>query len=99
MADRKWYIIAYDISDTKLRQQLVQILLDYGQRVQYSIFVCKLTSFHYRDLEKRIQRLMKKRENVEGMKKVVAWQQNMEESFGDELEYSIPEDRHIVIVG
>ena len=32
------WLIAYDISDDVRRQRLVRVLLDYGQRVQESVF-------------------------------------------------------------
>jgi CRISPR-associated protein Cas2 len=33
-------VISYDISDDGLRKKVANILLDYGVRVQYSVFEC-----------------------------------------------------------
>jgi CRISPR-associated protein Cas2 len=37
------YLICYDITDDKRRNYMARFLLDYGQRVQYSVFECRLT--------------------------------------------------------
>ena len=37
------YLICYDIPDDRRRNRLSKFLLDYGQRVQYSVFECDLT--------------------------------------------------------
>lgn len=39
---RLW-IITYDISDDRTRYRIADILKNYGIRVQYSIFECRLT--------------------------------------------------------
>jgi CRISPR-associated protein Cas2 len=36
-------IVSYDIVDNKKRTQLAKKLLNFGQRVQYSVFECNLT--------------------------------------------------------
>ena len=35
-------IIAYDVSSSRRRSRIASLLLDYGQRVQYSVFECEL---------------------------------------------------------
>ena len=39
---RKFYFISYDITDDKRRNRVARILLDYGERVQYSVFCCQV---------------------------------------------------------
>ncbi len=51
-----FYIISYDIPDDKHRQKIAKILLDFGNRVQYSVFETILT---IELLEKMIARLKK----------------------------------------
>lgn len=34
------YIVSYDIPDDKRRNKVAKILLDFGVRVQYSVFEC-----------------------------------------------------------
>jgi CRISPR-associated protein Cas2 len=36
------YIVCYDVSEDCRRQRLVDVLLDYGQRVEESVFECML---------------------------------------------------------
>lgn len=36
------YIVCYDISDDRRRQRLVDVMLDYGSRVEESVFECAL---------------------------------------------------------
>ncbi len=36
------YIISYDIHDDRKRNMVAKIMLDYGTRVQYSVFECNL---------------------------------------------------------
>lgn len=35
-----FYIVSYDIPDDKKRGKVAKILLDFGTRVQYSVFEC-----------------------------------------------------------
>jgi len=37
-------LVSYDIVDTKRRTRLAKKLLNFGMRVQYSVFECDLTS-------------------------------------------------------
>lgn len=37
------WIIAYDISDHKIRRRIFQILKNHGTAIQYSVFECRLT--------------------------------------------------------
>jgi CRISPR-associated protein Cas2 len=41
---RRSYFVSYDISDDKRRANVYKILLDYGDRVQFSVFMCELTA-------------------------------------------------------
>ncbi|MCL0065608.1 CRISPR-associated endonuclease Cas2 [Dehalococcoidia bacterium] len=37
-----YMVISYDISDDRKRNKVANILEDYGKRVQYSVFECRL---------------------------------------------------------
>lgn len=50
MENRKQYIIAYDISDPKIRSQIKKTCEHFGFRIQYSIFSCHLTHQHLEKL-------------------------------------------------
>ncbi|MGH8953061.1 MAG: CRISPR-associated endonuclease Cas2 [Acidimicrobiia bacterium] len=42
MTARRHYLVAYDISDDKRRDQVYKTLLDHGDHAQYSVFFCEL---------------------------------------------------------
>ena len=46
---KKWYLVAYDVRDPKRLRQTAKKLLGYGNRVQLSLFRCRLTK---EDLER-----------------------------------------------
>jgi len=51
-------LVVYDISDTKLRNKVAEILKDWGlKRIQYSAFIGDLTSQERRDLAEFLRRL------------------------------------------
>ena len=50
----KYVVISYDISDDKKRNKVANMLLDYGTRVQYSVFECLIDA---KTLEKLVERL------------------------------------------
>lgn len=52
------YLIIYDIVDNRKRCRLVEALKDYGSRVQKSVFECRLSHAHYRDLHARITKII-----------------------------------------
>lgn len=42
-ASKSWQLVCYDVRDPGRWRQLYKMLQGYGQRIQYSIFRCKLT--------------------------------------------------------
>lgn len=44
------YLISYDISENKLRTKVAKKLEDYGRRVQYSVFECRLDKKRFKRL-------------------------------------------------
>jgi len=46
------YLIAYDISNTKQRNRIADKLSEYGERINLSVFECRLTTAQYRDIKK-----------------------------------------------
>lgn len=53
---KMFYIVSYDIPDDRKRDRVSKTLLDFGTRVQYSVFECLLTD---KLLEKMIGKLKK----------------------------------------
>lgn len=49
------YIVAYDIPSDRFRNRLVKILEKYGERIQFSVFECKLTSAGIDEMKARLK--------------------------------------------
>jgi CRISPR-associated protein Cas2 len=43
MSDRQWYLVSYDVRDPARLRRVARHLLGYGERVQYSVFRCRLS--------------------------------------------------------
>ncbi len=46
------WMITYDITDNKIRKTVHDLLRDHGQRVQYSVFECRLSKQQLQQLRK-----------------------------------------------
>ncbi len=44
---KTFVVVAYDISDDRRRERVAKILEGYGERVQYSVFECRLDRVQY----------------------------------------------------
>ena len=52
---KQFLVISYDISDDKRRSKAAKALEDYGRRVQYSVFECRLLPAEFEKLKKRLK--------------------------------------------
>lgn len=57
------YVVTYDIPCDKRRKKVSDLLEGYGQRVQYSVFECILTTNKYQELRRRLRKQVKKNED------------------------------------
>ena len=53
------YIICYDITDAKLRRQIVKVCEAYGQRAQRSVFEGNLDTEKLRELKQQLEEEMR----------------------------------------
>ena len=53
-------LVTYDIPNDRRRAKIAKTLLDYGDRVQYSVFECNLTSKQISQLQKELKELVDK---------------------------------------
>ena len=51
-------VVAYDIPDDRRRLRVARILLGYGERVQYSVFECRITKVQYLRLKERLDEVI-----------------------------------------
>ena len=56
MAQRDFYVIAYDVVDDRRRNKIARWLERYGERVQYSVFEMYLTAKEWERLQKGLLR-------------------------------------------
>ena len=52
------YLVCYDITSDRVRNQIVKTLEGYGRRVQYSVFECDLDEKRYKELYGKLLRIM-----------------------------------------
>lgn len=58
MADKKLYVISYDIVDDRTRAKAAETLKDYGRRVQKSVFECRLEARYLDDLLTKLREII-----------------------------------------
>ncbi len=49
------YVTAYDISSDALRERMAGVLLDYGSRIQESVFECSLAEAELAEMLERLR--------------------------------------------
>lgn len=52
---RRRYLIAYDIADPKRLRRVIKVMEGYGERLQYSVFLCDLSGMERIDWERDIR--------------------------------------------
>jgi CRISPR-associated protein Cas2 len=67
MADRNRYLLAYDIRHQRRLRRVHQVALDFGEPLQYSVFVCDLTKAEFLRLKSRLLEEMKADEDSVGI--------------------------------
>ncbi|MHB1809452.1 MAG: CRISPR-associated endonuclease Cas2 [Solirubrobacteraceae bacterium] len=63
MADRTRYLVAYDIRHPRRLRRVHQVATDYGEPLQYSVFVCDLTAVELIALREKLLDEMKTTED------------------------------------
>lgn len=53
---KQFIVISYDISDDKRRRNVMKTMEDYGTRVQYSVFECRLQPAELNKLRRLLRR-------------------------------------------
>ena len=58
MSDKHWYLIAYDIRDPKRWRHAYKQLKGCGERIQYSLFRCRLNRTEMEALRWQLEKLL-----------------------------------------
>lgn len=56
--DRLWYLICYDIRDPKRWRSCYRLLKGYGERLQYSVFRCRLTKRQFERMRWELEQVL-----------------------------------------
>ncbi len=64
MAQKLWYLVTYDIREPKRLRKVAKHLEGYGERIQFSVFRCRLT---VRELERMRWELTQKMEKEDDL--------------------------------
>ena len=56
---RRRYLVAYDIADPRRLRHICKIMESYGQRLQYSVFICDLSVGEVSGLEREVMEVMR----------------------------------------
>jgi CRISPR-associated protein Cas2 len=59
-----FYIVSYDIPDDKRRIKVAKILLDFGERVQYSVFECIMDDKLVEKMTSRLSKIITAEDSV-----------------------------------
>jgi CRISPR-associated protein Cas2 len=76
-------VIAYDCTDDRRRLRLSKILLDYGFRVQYSVFEAEMPLELLNEMTSRIERVINKKEDSVRIYQICSRCLKQAELFGD----------------
>lgn len=63
-AKRLFCVIAYDIANERRRYRVVKVVEKYGVRINYSVYECMLTLSQLGNIQKKIERIIVKREDT-----------------------------------
>lgn len=63
MKKKHFYVVAYDIADSRRRAKIVKIMEGLGARVNYSVFECMLTKKQFETMCIQLQSIIKIRED------------------------------------
>jgi CRISPR-associated protein Cas2 len=63
MAKQMFLVVAYDIASDRRRNRLVKLLKDYGERVNYSVFECRINKQTYPSLKDEISKIISRKKD------------------------------------
>lgn len=64
MTQKLWYLVAYDVRDPKRLREVAHHLEGYGERLQFSVFRCRLTERELERLRWELTRKMHKEDDL-----------------------------------
>ncbi len=89
------YVVCYDISDDRRRDRMARTLLDFGTRVQESVFVANLEDEQAERMRKRIGKVLSKEADRVHVFVVCAACERRTEVLGDG---EVPSDPPFIVI-
>ncbi len=90
--------VSYDIADDKKRTRLAKKLLNFGQRVQYSVFECNLTKKQIAEMKKQILPLIDREKDSLRIYRICDTCRKQVESFGIKKSWEDITDEQAIVV-
>jgi CRISPR-associated protein Cas2 len=63
-SDRRWYLVSYDIRDPKRWRLAYNQLKGCGERIQYSLFRCRLSRTEMERLRWELEKVLKREDDL-----------------------------------
>jgi CRISPR-associated protein Cas2 len=61
--NKMYFVVAYDITDDRRRNRVAKALLNFGQRMQYSVFECDIQKQHYVRMKDQLEKIINAEED------------------------------------
>ena len=90
--------VSYDIVDDKRRTRLAKKLLNFGQRVQYSVFECNLTKKQIIEMKKQLLPLIDREKDSLRFYRICDSCRKQVESFGIKKSWEDIADEQAIVV-
>lgn len=90
--------VSYDIVDDKRRTRLAKKMLNFGQRVQYSVFECNLTKQQFAEMKKQILPLLDHQEDSLRIYRICDSCRKQIQSFGIRKSWDDVADEQAIVV-
>lgn len=60
----QWYLLTYDIRDDKRYRKAVKVIKGYAERLQYSVFRCKLSLQQVEKIRLELERVLDQEDSI-----------------------------------
>ncbi len=64
MAEKHWHLVSYDVRDPRRLRQVAKKVEGYGERVQYSVFRCRLDNTMLEKLHWELNQIMEDEDDL-----------------------------------
>ena len=91
-------LVSYDIIEDSKRTKLAKKLLDFGRRVQYSVFECDLTAGQIKEMKKQALKFVDPEQDSLRIYRMCQACSKRIESFGVKKGYEDESDQEVIVI-